>query len=316
MTDSKENMPLDPNALVPGDRYVPLVSSLLERHFSQILNNFVEKVQKNPPFAPTHEQIVRRLGFALGYYTNRFEKILEWLAHSVFSDNFTYDLSERNQKHLAHLLSVITGRHVDEIEGYFSEILEDEDLRKHYLEAMQSRMNLGDMDKSFMVARRLGWYAVVRILKPKVLVETGVNVGHGSLVLTSALLRNRDEGYPGRYFGTEINPDFGFLLHGRYAEVGEILYGDSIESLKAFDQPIDLFINDSDHSADYEAREYEVVLDKLSPDAMILGDNAHATDSLMDFCRKHGWQFVFFKEDPIEHWYPGAGIGIAFQKTP
>jgi hypothetical protein len=43
-----------------------------------------------------------------------------------------------------------------------------------------------------------------------------------------------------------------------------ILYGDSIESLAKLDESIDLFINDSDHSAEYEAREYITVGPRLS----------------------------------------------------
>ena len=76
---------------------------------------------------------------------------------------------------------------------------------------------------------------------------------------------------------------------------------------------VDLFINDSDHSADYERREYCVMADKLSGDAIVLGDNAHVTDNLALFARDSGRQFLFFKEVPKNHWYPGGGIGIAYR---
>jgi hypothetical protein len=81
--------------------------------------------------------------------------------------------------------------------------------------------------------RRLGWYAIVRATKPQVVVETGVERGHGALLLCAALLRNPDEGVPGRYFGTDINPKADCSLSGKYASIGKILYGDSIASLKA-----------------------------------------------------------------------------------
>ncbi len=75
---------------------------------------------------------------------------------------------------------------------------------------------------------------------------------------------------------------------------------------------IDLFINDSDHSADYELEEYRTVETKLSPDAIILGDNSHISKSLCTFARETGRKFLFFAEQPQGHWYPGAGIGICF----
>ena len=74
--------------------------------------------------------------------------------------------------------------------------------------------------------------------------ETSVDKGLGACVLTAALIRNSKEGYPGRYYGTEINPEAGYLLQEEYAEFGEILWGDSIESLKKFDKKIDMFIHD------------------------------------------------------------------------
>jgi hypothetical protein len=114
-------------------------------------------------------------------------------------------------------------------------------------------------------------------------VETGVDKGLGSCLLTAALKRNKQEGYEGRYYGTDIDPQAGYLLSGDYANYGRILYGDSIESLKQLEGAIDIFINDSDQSADYEAEEYKTVADKLSERAVILGDNSHCTDKLLEF---------------------------------
>lgn len=117
-----------------------------------------------------------------------------------------------------------------------------------------------------------------------------------------------------RYYGTDINPNAGYLLGGEFASMGEILFGDSIESLKKLDQPIDLFINDSDHSAEYEYHEYQTIKDKLSPKGVILGDNAHANNKLALFSAEINRHFIFFREEPREHWYPGGGIGISFPK--
>jgi hypothetical protein len=109
-----------------------------------------------------------------------------------------------------------------------------------------------------------------------------------------------------------LNPEAGYLLTAPYSQYGRILYGDSIQSLRALDHPIDLFINDSDHSADYEYREYKTIEAKLSPRALILGDNAEATDRLARFSSETGRSFLFFAEQPKDHWFPGAGIGISF----
>jgi predicted O-methyltransferase YrrM len=227
--------------------------------------------------------------------------------------NFTYELTDANLRYLAETISVVTGKPAHEISGYIREATEDQELAAHILLRMRGRDRKGAQQSvSMPFGRRLGWYAIARAIKPKVIVETGVERGHGSMLLCSALLRNISEGFPGCYFGTDINPKAGWLLAGKYADVGKILYGDSIKSLEALTETIDLFINDSDHSADYEAREYRVIADKLGSDAIILGDNAHVTDKLASFACESGRRFLFFKEVPKNHWYPGGGIGIAY----
>jgi hypothetical protein len=62
-------------------------------------------------------------------------------------------------------------------------------------------------------------------------------------------------------------------------------------------------------------QEYEVIKEKLTKNAIIIGDNAHVTDCLLRFSLKEKREFVFFKEEPEEHWYPGAGMGISVSKV-
>ena len=80
--------------------------------------------------------------------------------------------------------------------------------------------------------------------------------------------------------------------------------------------PIDFFINDSDHGAEYEAREYETIHPRLAPDSIVLGDNSHTNTKLNEFSRKYSRPNLFVKEDPQDHWYPGAGIGISLSGIP
>lgn len=248
------------------------------------------------------------------YFYEPLGNFLRWLFTSKETTNFTFNLEEQNKRHLASLIADVANISFDVAMQYITEIERDEALKRHIANATaESDWNF-IADKEARFGRRIGWYVFVRVLKPKVVVETGVDKGLGACVLTSALKKNNAEGYEGKYYGTDIKPKAGYLLSGEYANFGSILYGDSIESLKKLDCAIDLFINDSDHSADYEAVEYEVIANKLSEHAVILGDNAHATDALLNFSLKMSRRFIFFKEKPLEHWHPGAGIGISFKR--
>jgi predicted O-methyltransferase YrrM len=171
-------------------------------------------------------------------------------------------------------------------------------------------------DSLIAFGRREGWYLFVRALKPQLVVETGVHHGVGAIVIASALIRNRQDGFTGYYVGTEIDKNGGFLFRDEYASVGEIKYGDSVSTLKDLKTKIDIFINDSDHSYEYEEREYATIKTQLKESSLILGDNSHVTNALREFAEQNKRPFLFFKEIPDAHWYPGAGIGISPTRIP
>ena len=272
---------------------------------STLLNLFVAKVIRR--LTPRY---IRRRNFALSYYKPKLRLINKWQFLKTEDVNFYYELEKQNESDLASLLSLITKLSFDQVLSKFDELKNNVELRTYIANHWSDNNNMRDSTVGF--GRRLGWYALVRILKPKIVVETGVSDGIGSLVIATALIENAKEGSFGRYYGTDLDMSAGWLFREPYSRFGEILYGDSIESLAKFQERIDLFINDSDHSAEYEYKEYESIKNKLSPNSFLLGDNSHVTDSLRNFSNKNGRNFVFFREVPRDHWYPGAGIGISF----
>lgn len=248
------------------------------------------------------------------YFEPSLRLVGEWSGQDTEMDNFYYDLTSRNRNELGHLVSALVGCSVSQALEFMDELDTDNALRSH-IERYRDEGSFG-RDSRVAYGRRIGWYAFVRATKPKLVVETGVHHGVGSLVLTSALMRNASEGFLGRYIGTDIDPGAGVLFTEPYSNFGEILVGDSIKSLARLDGPIDIFINDSDHSAEYEGREYEEIMGKLSEASIILGDNSHVTDQLQEFSFQQGRPYFFFAEKPKDHWYPGAGIGISPSKIP
>lgn len=198
--------------------------------------------------------------------------------------------------------------------GHFDELFGNKELEQHFRSHgvfTSTTETLRDV-----VARRVVWFAIARIVKPKIILETGVEKGVGACVLCAALKLNSKEGNPGKYFGTEIDPRGGSLIAGPYADVGTVLIGDSIVSIKNFDNQVDLFINDSDHDEQYEAQEYVEIYPKLSQYATILGDNSHSSGALREWSHSRGRPFFFLDEKPSGHWYPGAGVGISLPSIP
>lgn len=253
----------------------------------------------------------RRATYARQRIAGYTTALAKWLDQSVEESNFTYDLHPVNYKHLAAFVATVADIPIPQAETYVRELRSDPDLLKHYGE--RRKHTALKSDPRPMWGRRMGWYALTRALKPRLVVETGVHYGLGALAFTSALMRNAAEGRPGRYIGLEILPEFGWLLAGPYAEFGEIRYGKSLDLLPGIEGQVDLFLHDSDHSLEHELAELRQVAGHMSPDGLLLSDNSHATSALCEFAVETGRRFLHFQEMAVGH-YPGAGIGAAWPR--
>lgn len=276
---------------------------------SVFLRQAYRRTQQVAPFRRS-----RRKRIVDSYMSRPRRLAKSWVRARTEDSNFYYHLTERNRADLAALVAAVTGKSTAVIRGYFEELLQDNELARHVEASWSSDRNRRNSIVGF--GRREGWYAFVRALKPKTLIETGVHDGIGACVLLSALERNERDGFSGHYYGTDIDLNAGWLIPQRLKGFGTMLYGDSIESLQDLEASVDIFINDSDHSADYEAAEYQIIKPFLSSESLILGDNSHATDALRNFSAIEGRPFLFFREEPEEHWYPGAGIGVSPASLP
>jgi len=287
----------------------------------QNLQHLLETIVSNPSevlVEASEERIKATLLRNWGFNFYLAPKILEyakWLETSDETSNFTYELN--NLHHLKGWLACVTGADLGVCDSVVQEIIDDDLLIDLLIKTSIDRgaftsANRLKIHRAALYGRRIGWYGVVRIKKPATVVETGVDQGLGSAILCRALMRNAEEGIRGKYLGTDIDPSTGYLLSGPLSEFGQIAYGDSIATLSTMSSEVGVFINDSDHSADYEAREYAAIAHLLTRNSIILGDNSHVTDKLYQFALQTDRRFLHFAERPADHWYPGAGIGAAF----
>lgn len=230
-----------------------------------------------------------------------------WFAKSREHENFTYDLTPLNLEHLAWFVAAVAPCTVTEARGYIAEIEHDFDLRSHAQSRARSGPQPGLSDLAIRYGRRVGWYALVRAVRPKVVVETGTDKGLGTLVLAAAVRRNG----AGRVVTVDVDTAAGHLIADPYAEVIDQRIGDSLTVLRGLEESVDMFLHDSLHTPEHEAAEFAAVAPFLSKEALVLSDNAHVTSELARWAEATGRRFLFFDERPARHWYPGAGIGVA-----
>src|SRR5439155_6422841 len=182
-----------------------------------------------------------RLGWALTHCWRQATGIVKWAFRSKEYYNYTYHLTELNLAYLVSYIAVVSGHEVAEVEKYVRELETDKALRSLLRERTRSSRDRHNSDVEPLYGRRLGWYALVRATKPRVVVETGVDRGLGTAVIAAALMRNAKEGYPGLVYATDIVPTCGHLFAEPYKSYGRILLGDSVELLKKLPEPVDIF---------------------------------------------------------------------------
>src|SRR5436190_7273437 len=148
--------------------------------------NAIKKIIK--PFIPRslrrRIQLSRTADSLRDFYFGRQLKMLKPVIYETGeTHNFTYDLTDQNLRYLAEMLAVATGKPPAQIQGYIEEAAGDQELRAYFdakMAAHEGQKSPQNVRSPF--GRRLGWYAAARALKPRVIIETGVERGHGALV--------------------------------------------------------------------------------------------------------------------------------------
>ena len=249
-----------------------------------------------------------RCRLIIRYLFRALKKSIPWLFRSKEFANFTYDLTPSNKEYLAWFIANVCDTSEGEISGYFEELESNVGLQKYITDRLRQHRRGNEIDSEAFFGRRIGWYAIVRATKPKIVVETGTEKGLGSLVLAEALIKNES----GRLITIDMEPSSGLLIGPEYGGVIERMIDNSLQAISKIDR-IDLFIHDSDHSAEHESREFKLLQSRLSSKGIVLSDNSHVTTELAKWSLEHGRRFVYFAEQPLNHWYPGAGIGVSMK---
>ncbi len=139
-------------------------------------------------------------------------------------------------------------------------------------------------------------YAVVRLTRPKVVLETGVAHGYSTAAILCALAENGA--------GELHSVDLPMLSHDVVAFTGgavpadlrtsgswELILGPDRRVLPRLLQrlgPIDFFLYDSDKSYDGMLRTWRLVWPHLRPGAVLVLDDIHTHDAFLDFADMQG----------------------------
>lgn len=169
---------------------------------------------------------------------------------------------------------------------------------------LRSRMELGH--------RPLLW-ALIRLRRPTLVVETGLWYGLGAMVMLRALERNvEDGGPPGRLISFDPDPTGGWMVPERHSERWTWVQATTTDALAAnlAGLQVDLFLHDTPPEFGLEYFEFTTAAEVAAPGALLCGGNGRKTPALRTLCEERGFRFLQYDYDPTSHFYRGNGVSI------
>jgi predicted O-methyltransferase YrrM len=217
--------------------------------------------------------------------------------------NFTWEVDNRGE--LEAWVSEVSGCDAETARRLVQEAEDDAVLNARLRSATKGRWLWTKARPPF--GKRFGWYALARVLHPRLIVETGVHDGLGSLLLLRALERNAEEGYEGRLISFDVNPAAGWLVadHARW-EFRREASQDGLSAVLARGADVDMFIYDGWHSYEHEEAELQQVARHLAPNGVLLSDDAHVTGAIADVCAAHELRYFAVEVRPKNHFDTGT----------
>ena len=150
-------------------------------------------------------------------------------------------------------------------------------------------------------------YAIIRAVKPKVVVETGVGAGVSSAYILLALRKNG----AGMLYSIDL-PDKSILRGHKpgYAVPYELRKGwflvlgpskEKLPNLLSMLGGIDIFLHDSEHTYENMTFEFQTSFPYIKDGGMLISHDIHFNKAFDDFCKR-------VKRKPVKLWTTGLGI--------
>jgi Methyltransferase domain len=220
-------------------------------------------------------------------------------------DTFTYDLA--NEHELVNVTARALGIAPKRVAALFDEARDDPLLGAGLARRVRWRF---DFKQRVRFGRRYAWYAIARVLRPEVIVETGIKDGLGSVLLLRALQRNAAEGAPGRLVSFDLYPDKGWLVPAELRDRWQPIFASTQDALAPAlgGLRVGMLVHDSDPAS--AAFEYRTALAHAAPRVALVAGTAHHSDALRALCEERGVPYHYFHDRPKRHVSPGSSTAI------
>jgi hypothetical protein len=223
-------------------------------------------------------------------------------------ESFSFELAD--ERGVLAALAVALECPEGELVRFAAETHTDPELNARLRRHVRWRM---DFKRHMPIGSRLAWYVTTRVLKPELVVETGIYMGLGSLVLLRALERNAEEGHPGDLMSFDTNPLAGMLvrkeLHGRWHRVVGSTHMALPSALRG--RRVGMLLHDTAHTEETQRLEFETALAHAAPRLVLVDGSGGYVPTLKELCQERGGTYHRVHLRSQAHVHPGSEYRFA-----
>jgi hypothetical protein len=218
-------------------------------------------------------------------------------------ESFSFELA--NEPEVVAEMAAALGRPETEIAAYAAETHDDPELGELLAHHLRWRF---DVKHRPPLGSRLAWYLVARALKPKLIVETGIYQGLGSLVLLRALERNRQEGSPGELMSFDALPSAGSVVRAQARRGWSRIVGSTRDTLvPALEgRQVDMLFQDTSHDEENQSFEFGAALSHAAPRLLLLDGSGGVSATLKATSAEHSGAYHLIAMRSRDHIHPGG----------
>lgn len=223
-------------------------------------------------------------------------------------ESFSFELE--NEPEVIAGLATALGRSEEELAAYAAETRCDPELNELLARHLRWRF---DIKSRLPLGNRLAWYLIARALKPELVVETGIYLGLGSLVLLRALERNRQEGSPGELMSFDSLAGAGSIVREQARQGWRRFVGATHDLLLPAleDRRVDMLFQDTPHTEENQRYEFEAALSHAATKLVLIDGSGGKSPILETICAEREGTYHRVPLRSRDHIYPGEGVAFA-----
>jgi len=233
------------------------------------------------------------------------------LAYVLFDpeiESFSYEIE--NEPEVIAGLAAALGRPEEELLAYAAETRRDPELNQLLTRHLRWRFHI---KRRLPLGNRLAWYLIVRVLKPELVVETGIYLGLGSLVLLRALERNSQEGSPGELMSFDMVSSAGSVVREQVRRGWIRVVGSTRDLLVPAleDRRVDMLFQDTPHTEENQRFEFGAAISRAAPHLLLVDGSGGQSPTLEAISGERNGAYHRVPLRSRDHIYPGQPIAFA-----